>query len=52
MKFARAFLPRCCFELPPITEVEPCAGFGPAKGPDGWAKDDLLNMPAPRMREL
>ena len=55
--FASAFLPRLSFDLPDITEDVWYAAvrrFKPkaARGPDGWARDDLLNLPPARTRQL
>ena len=56
-RFTKAFLPRLQCSLEPITpdvwhaalkRYKPYA----ARGPDGYAKTDLQNMPLPRLREL
>ena len=57
LAFAQAYLPTRPLHLPPISvslwrsalrKLKPRA----ATGPDGYARDDLLNTPAPRTAEL
>ena len=57
LDFTRAFLPRLACPLQPITPAMWRAAikrFKPraARGPDGYSRDDLLNMPLPRVVEL
>ncbi|OLQ12995.1 LINE-1 reverse transcriptase-like [Symbiodinium microadriaticum] len=57
LDFTRAFLPRLACPLQPITPAMWRAAikrFKPraARGPDGYSRDDLLNMPLPRVQEL
>ncbi|CAE7803672.1 DHX57 [Symbiodinium sp. CCMP2592] len=57
LAFAAAFLPRQVFSLPRISVedwLRAVKRFRPraARGPDGWAKADLLNMPPPRTQQL
>ncbi|CAE7670476.1 unnamed protein product [Symbiodinium sp. CCMP2592] len=57
LAFAAAFLPRQVFSLPRISvedRLRAVKRFRPraARGPDGWAKADLLNMPPPRTQQL
>ena len=57
LAFSRAFLPSSPFVLPPISLEDwnqALRRFKPtaARGPDGWAKEDLLNLPPSRSNEL
>ncbi|CAE7600361.1 Pol [Symbiodinium necroappetens] len=57
LDFAAAYLPRHSFELPDIdvsTWTKALRRFRPraARGPDGWARDDLLSLPPARTAEL
>ncbi|CAE7399060.1 Pol [Symbiodinium necroappetens] len=57
LDFAAAYLPRHQFDLPDIdvqTWNKALKRFRPraARGPDGWAKADLINLPPPRTAEL
>ena len=57
LDFATAYLPRHSFELPDIdvpTWTKALRRFRPraARGPDGWARDDLLSLPPARTAEL
>ncbi|CAE7655752.1 unnamed protein product [Symbiodinium sp. CCMP2456] len=57
LDFASAYLPRHSFDLPdidPQTWKMALRRFKPraARGPDGWARADLLAMPAARTAEL
>ena len=57
LDFATAFLPQHSFDLPDIDES--CwrkalrhLKVRAARGPDGWARDDLLRLPSSRTAEL
>ena len=57
LDFAKAFLPRGQCELPPLTYEmwqQQLLAFKPhaARGPDGWARTDLLNMPRSAAEQL
>ncbi|CAE7873848.1 ML5 [Symbiodinium sp. KB8] len=57
LDFATAFLPRHDFEIPDISLSmwdRALRRFKPrcARGPDGWARDDLLHLPKERTIEL
>ena len=57
LAFAAAFLPRHAFCLPSICVTDwlrAVKRFRPraARGPDGWAKADLLHMPPARIQQL
>ena len=57
LDFAAAFLPRRSLSLPAITcelWLKAVRRFKPraARGPDGWAKQDLLHMPPARITQL
>ena len=57
LAFARAFLPRRPLHLPAISPavwISALRNFRPrsARGPDSYARDDLLHMPTPRVAEL
>ena len=57
LDFARAFLPHRPLTLPAISQTVWLAAlrrFRPraARGPDGYARDDLLHMPPSRIQEL
>ena len=57
LSFASAYLPHGRFELPSITVdhwLRAVKRFKPraARGPDGWARDDLLHMPPERIQQL
>ena len=57
LAFAQAFLPSRPLSLPVISPTAWIAAlrrFRPrsARGPDGYARDDLLHMPMPRIAEL
>ena len=57
LNFARAFLPTASFCVAPITAsqwLEAARRYRPraARGPDGFARDDLLHMPSARVEEL
>ncbi|CAE7194447.1 DHX57, partial [Symbiodinium microadriaticum] len=57
LDFAAAFLPRSSISLPAITSdawIRAVRRFKPraARGPDGWAKQDLLQMPSARIDQL
>ncbi|CAE7466734.1 unnamed protein product [Symbiodinium sp. CCMP2592] len=57
LDFATAFLPRYSLSLPAITcemWLRAVRRFKPraARGPDGWAKQDLLLMPPARVEQL
>ena len=57
LDFARAFLPRHTFEVEDISTdmwERALRRYKPrcARGPDGWARDDLLHLPRQRTQEL
>ena len=57
LDFAAAYMPRHAFDLPDIdvpTWSRALRRFRPraARGPDGWARDDLLRLPVSRTQEL
>ena len=57
LAFATAYLPRQAFSLPRIAAddwLRAVHRFRPraARGPDGWAKADLLHMPHARIQQL
>ena len=58
LNFAKTYLPRLSFDLPDIDVQTWQKALGrrfrprAARGPDGWARDDLLHLPAARTSEL
>ena len=57
LAFATAFLPKGHLAMPPISVAQwrrALSRFRPraARGPDGWAKDDLVHMTSARMQTM